>query len=737
MNPAIFPLHAISPTGRCPCGNVDPEHRQGKCPNGGWKNLQPSEQRIPPPGCGYGIATGSRSGFFVVDLDVKPEKDLDGIAEFMRIAAGRPVPRTHAVRTGNGRGVHLRFALPADFEVRNSQSRIGRGIDIRGEGGFIVGPGSPHESGGVYTVIEDRPVLPAPDWLLDMLRAPPPAKLAPVAAIAVGSPAPAGGGRAAAAAALRAAWPSSGRHLAQLALAGACIRGGWSDAETFEFLVAVCGEPQKRAQTVADTRARHVRGETYSGFASLKDHVAEGVVDAVRTLTGLSDELDVGDFLARPVPAGVVAPVLVAGGNRRLRRQGHAYTHTPGVNAPVEKRRSATMSELIRIFRGAPEWAGVWQYDEFARKLLAVDPPMRLDAETTGISERDVTAVRTWFEANGFKCTDQEIAKAIHAAAAQGSFHPVREYLLALPRPKYVGLLDGLAAKVLGNPSASASAFLRLFLVAAVRRILWPGTKVDTMLVLYSPKEGRFKSTFAEALFGVWFRDQMPALDGRDASHALEGYWGIEIPELDRIMRAETSTTKEFLSRRIDKYRAFGNGQKVEFPRECVFIGTTNYPDFLESDTGNRRFWPIEVYGAIDLAFVRAQRDAIWAEAVALALDPTVKHWLDEAQEEAAAEVRVSFDKRDPWHDAVADYCAGREEIANAGQVYLERIAVGEDGALAKATKAHLNRIAAILRKLGCTSETKWVDTKKVRFWKMSDALRNASSGASKSNLFN
>ncbi len=502
------------------------------------------------------------------------------------------------------------------------------------------------------------------------------------------------------------------------------VRGGWDDAACVSFLRAVYaplgGSATDHLMCVRTSRS----AEKPTGFRRLKEYVPAKIVDAARELMGLSEEIE--------LPPGFMEPAIIEArpvtGNRKQKGSNRMITHVPGTNATPDKCRSKVkMSEIIRLFRGCPEWIGVWQYDEFKRQLIAVDPPMRLDAEVTGLSDSDVTAVVTWFEAAGFLVSDKQVASAIQVAAKLTSFHPVREYLMGLQRPTSVGLLDGLSARVLGNTAASAATFMKLFLVSAVRRILWPGTKVDTMLVLYSPKEGRFKSQLAETLFGAeWFRDQMPALDGRDASHALEGSWGIEIPELDRIMRAETSTTKEFLSRRVDKYRAFGTGAKIEYPRQCVFIGTTNYPDFLESDTGNRRFWPVEVFGQIDLAFVRTYRDAIWAEAVALALDPSFKHWLDEAQEIAAAEVRIGFDKRDPWHEAVESYCLGRDEIGTAAQVYLERIAVGEDGALSKATKVHTNRIAAILRKLECRSETKWdpQTQKNIRVWRTCDALR-------------
>ncbi len=308
------------------------------------------------------------------------------------------------------------------------------------------------------------------------------------------------------------------------------------------------------------------------------------------------------------------------------------------------------------------------------------------------------------------------------------------------------GILDSLATRVLGNPTEAANTMLKRFLVAAVRRILTPGEKVDTILVLYEPDGGHFKSTFAEMLFGAeWFKDQMPSLEGRDASHALEGAWGVELPELDALRKTETLAQKAFLSRRTDKYRAFGTGGKVEFPRQCVFMGTTNDAEFLT--VNDRRFLPVEVFGKIVLAFVRQHRDAIWAEAVTLALMPkpeageeeapgvTYQHWLTDAEEEVVREVRTVHTEVDAWADAVKEYCQGRDE-ASTTAIYLEKIAVGEDGALSKAPQGHKKRIGVILKTLDCKSVVRKIDGKYVRVWRMSEALRNARPSKEKGRLF-
>ena len=149
---AVFPLHGIV-DGRCACGR-DECRNVGKHPAMRWSELAPAEKVRGPGGVGYGIATGTRSGVFVVDLDGEDAVDTFG--------AFGPCPETFAVATP--RGYHLYFSLPSHL-VKTSAGDLAKGIDVRGEGGFVVAPGSPHRSGGTYVDIGGE-LAAAPAWLL-------------------------------------------------------------------------------------------------------------------------------------------------------------------------------------------------------------------------------------------------------------------------------------------------------------------------------------------------------------------------------------------------------------------------------------------------------------------------------------------------------------------------------------------------------------------------------------------
>jgi hypothetical protein len=113
-----------------------------------------------------GMPTGAVSGTLVLDLDVKHGRD--GIAAFDVLRAGRDLPPHPLVQTGSG-GQHIYLAAVPGRRVGNSVGRIAPGIDVRGDGGYVIVPPSPG-----YTVLERAPLHPPPAWLLNLLDPPPP-----------------------------------------------------------------------------------------------------------------------------------------------------------------------------------------------------------------------------------------------------------------------------------------------------------------------------------------------------------------------------------------------------------------------------------------------------------------------------------------------------------------------------------------------------------------------------------
>lgn len=209
---------------------------------------------------------------------------------------------------------------------------------------------------------------------------------------------------------------------------------------------------------------------------------------------------------------------------------------------------------------------------------------------------------------------------ALTKVADDRAYHPIREYLNSLPPWDRVPRMDTLLIDYLGaEDSPYTRAVTRKTLVAAVARILNPGVKHDSILVL-NGKQGIGKSTLFSKLGRQWYSDSLSISDMKDktAPEKLQGYWLLELGELAGIKKMDVETVKSFITRTDDKYRP-SYGRAVEsHPRQCIIVGTTNSDGgFLRDITGNRRFWPVRVSGGGKYhAWELTETDQIWAEAI-------------------------------------------------------------------------------------------------------------------------
>jgi hypothetical protein len=143
----VFPLHSVQ-DGRCTCGR-DCGKNAGKHPRvkGGFKVATADPRQIEAwwrkwPDANIGIATGAVSGIVVIDID-----GATGRATLQRLVAQYELlPRTEHVKTA--RGWHLYFAMPPTCPPIPCST--GDGLDVRGDGGYVVAPPSRHASGHVY-----------------------------------------------------------------------------------------------------------------------------------------------------------------------------------------------------------------------------------------------------------------------------------------------------------------------------------------------------------------------------------------------------------------------------------------------------------------------------------------------------------------------------------------------------------------------------------------------------------
>ena len=228
---------------------VIPLRPHGKIPIfGEWQKIASTDQQLVSrwwaqnPDCNVGIATGTKSNCFVLDVDIAK----GGQESFDELTSrhGR-FPNTWQQITGSG-GFHLFFRWPT-FTVHNAADLL-PGIDIRGEGGQVVAPPSIHACGNTYqwdgvSEIEDTPLAEAPEWLLDMLQGRT-ARITPTLE-AVGERIPTGT-----------------RHKVLVSMAGTMRRMGLNGSEILAALTQVnnrCEVPKEAAQLqqIAESMMRY------------------------------------------------------------------------------------------------------------------------------------------------------------------------------------------------------------------------------------------------------------------------------------------------------------------------------------------------------------------------------------------------------------------------------------------------------------------------------------------------
>jgi hypothetical protein len=239
------------------------------------------------------------------------------------------------------------------------------------------------------------------------------------------------------------------------------------------------------------------------------------------------------------------------------------------------------------------------------------------------------------------------VTPIIESLGRRHAYHPVRDYLNGLvwdgiPR------LDRLLIDYGGaddNPFVRAATARTL--IAAVARAMKPGCKVDTALILEST-QGFKKSTLFSALavHSDYFSDSTGHIGEKTAAEMACTHWIIEMAELVGLTKGDLNQIKAFLSRQYDKFRPAYGRRVVDYPRQCIMVGTVNRETngYLKDLTGNRRFWIIKV-GKIAWDYINDWRDQIWAEAKAR-YDAGEKWWFDddteqhliEAQQETAKE---------------------------------------------------------------------------------------------------
>lgn len=271
--------------------------------------------------------------------------------------------------------------------------------------------------------------------------------------------------------------------------------------------------------------------------------------------------------------------------------------------------------------------------------------------------DNDNQGLYWYFEKRWQFTGNKKIDSALSLHSSKHRFNDVVDYLGGLtwdgaPR------LDKLFINYLGAAdNAYVRTVTRKAFVAAVARAMTPGCKYDTLVIISGP-QGIGKSTLLDTMSRGWFNDNIRTFEGKEASELLQKVWLVEISELEAFQRTDISRIKQFLSLRVDRFRAAYGRHIQELPRRCVFFGTTNSSEFLQDSTGNRRFLPVDVTGDSIKSIwddLPGEADQIWAEAVMRWRFGESLHLSAEMTQEAET-IQEAHLEHDAWEGVVLDF---------------------------------------------------------------------------------
>lgn len=218
------------------------------------------------------------------------------------------------------------------------------------------------------------------------------------------------------------------------------------------------------------------------------------------------------------------------------------------------------------------------------------------------IRDSDVTEIRSYIaDSYGIAPSKDRSEELIQMIAERNKFHPVRDLLEELKsrgRPTTDNISELLPRYLGAERSAFTTQATKLLLYGIIQRQFSPGVKFDYCMIFVDELQGTGKSTLCRmlAIKDDWFTDSLSTLDDpQKAFEAINGCVVVELGEMLSIRRAkDVEGIKSFLTRTVDKIRRPYLRHSEEFPRQCIFIGTSNKFESLPQDpSGNRRFVPI------------------------------------------------------------------------------------------------------------------------------------------------
>ena len=495
------------------------------------------------PNYGIAIATGKVSGnIFVIDCDVDENMGYNGYHALQDYCRENQVEFPDTVMALSGRkGSHFYYRAKSGYCVK-SRTGIIEGVDIRGEGGYIICPPTIHPNGTAY------------EWEQDFN---------------------------------------------DIAIADAT-------QDVYDFLEQKDKTEQSGEQfTLPDTIPQGMRNTTFYKLAcslqakGLSDEVITEVVmkEAEKRSVPAMGKDDIEE-LEKTIQSALKkekGKFKVVPFYKPQPKQFITLKTKPTKNGDVVIQ---SIENICTVLRMDENLAGKIKYNTISYSPYIFGELPWTDGDNyREWNNFDDSNLKCYIEDNYGLTSMEKIMEALNVVVNENKFNPVTDYLESI---QWDGekRIDSLLSDYLGvEKNEYSETVMKLFMLGAISRAYHPGCKFDYMPVLVG-EQGAGKSTFFKVLAGndAWYNDNFNTVEGDKAAEKLRGMWIVEMAELLAAKKAkEVESIKAFLTSTVDSYRAPYNRRTEQRPRVCVFAGTTNNSHFMTDRTGNRRYLPLVV----------------------------------------------------------------------------------------------------------------------------------------------
>lgn len=431
-------------------------------------------------------------------------------------------------------------------------------------------------------------------------------------------------------------------------------------------------------------------------------HNASGIDEVKRQLLAAVNKEPANDSHAPPEPNA----------NARQRSVGGEGDWTHLLQTTNSGNPLANISNTKLVLEHDEGFTGVLGYCSFSYRIMKRTAPPFKNGIVGEWTDTDTERLRIYIsEHYGFTPKASDAMGAIVVHSEEHAFHPVKEYLHGLKWDGKQRIHSWLTTYLGVNNTEYSCLVGTFFLVSAIARVMRPPVKVDSVLILEG-LQGLGKSTMLHNLFGDWFTDTPMALGEKDTFQQMQGMWGIELAELDAFNKAENTRAKQFFGSQVDRYRPSYGRMVQEFPRQCVFVGTTNQDRYLKDSTGNRRYWPVECH-KIDQEAIKRDRDQLWAEALHL-YNNKMPWWPgDEHKHLFEVQQEDRFDS-DVWEPIIHDWLHKNKRECYSAAVIMEESLKMDPQAMKPPEQ---RRLGLIMHRFGFTKKKKMLNGKRPAFY--------------------